>query len=853
MSLAAKQKSHRPGKPLALGLRREPAGRIGNPAHSTCILAQIASRQEVDHVPCILAFLDFLRSQTRRARRRNSATASSQRRHSFRPILEALETRLTPSLTTLASFNGTYGEGSKAGLIMDSSGNLYGTTHGGGTSNEGTIFELAQGSSAITTLASFNGTNGAQPLAGLIMDSSGNLYGTTYEGGASPPSDGTVFELAKGSGTITTLASFKGTNGQDPEAGLIMDSSGNLYGTTYEGGPSNDGTVFELAKGSGTITTLASFKGTNGADPQAALIMDSSGNLYGTTEEGGPTWNPSLKVYGDGTVFELAKGSGTITTLFSFSPEQSWLGDSPRAGLIMDSSGNLYGTTAMGGSYNDGAVFELAPGSGTITTLASFNGSNGDLPYAGLIMDSSGNLYGTTAYGAKFGDGTVFEVAKGSGTITTLALFNGPTGSNPYAGLIMDNSGNLYGTTFYAGASDDGTVFELPGAAAETSIQVSGFPSATSAGAAQTFTVAVQADGATDTAYTGTVAFTSSDAQAVLPANYTFTAADAGVATFTATLKTAGTQSITATDTANGFLTGSGTTTVTATAASVLTIGGFPSPTTAGSAANVTVTALDTYGNIATGYTGTVHLTSSDAKAVLPANYTFTAADAGKHVFAVTLETAGTQSIAATDTVTAGLTSTQTGITVNPPQPPTVVHAAAANPSPVTGTTTSLSVQGADAAGASSLTYSWAVTSAPAGAPPPTFSSNGSNAAQNTTATFYRAGIYTFQVTITDPSGLTAVSSVTVTVVQTVTSISITPATVTVADGAKQQFTAVALDQFGQALTAQPTFTWQVSSSSGGTISSAGLYTAPKKGTGKFEVEVSADGLTALANVTVDA
>ena len=141
----------------------------------------------------------------------------------------------------------------------------------------------------------------------------------------------------------------------------------------------------------------------------------------------------------------------------------------------------------------------------------------------------------------------------------------------------------------------------------------------------------------------------------------------------------------------------------------------------------------------------------------------------------------------------------------------------------------------------------------PAGAATPTFSSNGSNASQNTTATFYRAGTYTFQVTITDPSGLTVVSSVTVTVIQTVTSISITPATVTVADGAKQQFTATALDQFGQALTAQPTFTWQVSSSSGGTISSTGLYTAPKKGTGKFQVEVSADGLTALANVTVDA
>ncbi len=182
-------------------------------------------------------------------------------------------------------------------------------------------------------------------------------------------------------------------------------------------------------------------------------------------------------------------------------------------------------------------------------------------------------------------------------------------------------------------------------------------------------------------------------------------------------------------------------------------------------------------------------------------------------------------------------------------QPPIVLNAASADPSPVTGTTTNLSVLGADAAGFASLTYTWDVTSSPSGASTPTFSSNGSNASQNTTATFYRAGTYTFQVTITDPSGLTAVSSVTVTVVQTVSGISITPGNVTVADGAKQQFTATAIDQFGQAMPSQPTFSWQVlsssggtvSSSSGGTISSTGLYTAPKHGTGSFDVDVSAE------------
>ena len=163
---------------------------------------------------------------------------------------------------------------------MDSSGNLYGTSETGGASNDGTVFEVAQASGTATTLASFNGTDGETPLAGLIMDSSGNLYGTTEVGGASK--DGTVFELAKGSGTITTLASFNGTDGANPYAALVMDSSGNLYGTASAGGASKDGTVFELAKGSGTITTLASFNGTDGNEPYGGVIMDSNGNLYGT-------------------------------------------------------------------------------------------------------------------------------------------------------------------------------------------------------------------------------------------------------------------------------------------------------------------------------------------------------------------------------------------------------------------------------------------------------------------------------------------------------------------------------------------------------------------------------------------
>ncbi len=582
---------------------------------------------------------------------------------------------VTPSNSVydLASFNGSNADYPDAGLIMDSSGNFYGTTVEG-SNGYGTVFELANGSRSVTTLASFNGTNGKAPEAGLVMDSSGNLYGTTEYGGAS--GDGTVFELAEGSSTITTLASFNVTNGADPQAGLIMDSSGNLYGTT-SGGSNIDaygrGTVFELAKGSSTITTLASFTGSDGLYPLAGLIMDSSGNLYGTTAYGGAGYDLSKNEVGDGTVFELAKGSSgtfTFTTRASFNGAN---GEAPRAALIMDSSGNLYGTTEDGGigfvanvpaKPGDGTVFELAEGSSTITPLVLFNGANGEAPWAGLIMDSERQSLWHHLRRRHQRLWHRFRGGAGSGLITTMMSFGGSNGEYPKGGLIMDSSGNLYGTTYEGGAYKYGTVFELP-TAPQPSFQISGFPSSTSAGTPQTFTVTVQLNGTTDTGYTGTVHFTTTDGQAILPADYTFTA-NAGVAIFTATLKTAGTQAITATDTANFIVTGRATTTVTPAAATSLLIGGFPSATTAGSAANVTVTALDAYGNIATGYTGTVRFTSSDAKAGLPANFTFTSAEAGQYVFSATLKTAGTQSITSTDTVTAGMTSTQTGITVNP-------------------------------------------------------------------------------------------------------------------------------------------------------------------------------------------
>jgi uncharacterized repeat protein (TIGR03803 family) len=327
----------------------------------------------------------------------------------------------------------------------------------------GTVFELVNSGGTYTEklLHSFAGESGDgyHPYGGLIMDGAGNLFGTTLYGGSS--AWGTVFELVNSSGTYTekVLYGFGGssTDGQYPLGDLIMDASGNLYGTTETGGSgAYYGTVFELVNSSGTYTekVLHIFAGTDGAYPLAGLIMDSSGNLYGTTEEGGAS--------NAGTVFELANSSGTYTekVLYSFSGG-STDGQNPASDVTMDASGNFYGTTEAGGASNGGTVFELVNSSGSYTEklLHSFAGgsADGSKPYAGLIPDSSGNLYSTTELGGPSNLGAVFELVNSSGTYTEQLLYLFPAGGNlgsgPYAGLVMDASGNLYGAAYGGGSN----------------------------------------------------------------------------------------------------------------------------------------------------------------------------------------------------------------------------------------------------------------------------------------------------------------------------------------------------------------------------------------------------------------
>jgi len=355
-------------------------------------------------------------------------------------------------------------------MIFDAAGNLYGTTFKGGADDYGVVFKLKpnrNGTWTESVLHSFAGADGANPAAGLVFDAAGDLYGTTAFGGADGV--GTIFELKpnpNGTWAESVLYSFTGgADGREPSAGLIFDAAGNLYGTTLEGGTIGYGVVFKLAPnadGTWTESVLHSFTDADGGFPQAGLIFDTAGNLYGTTLEGGGLAGSY------GVVFKLAPnpdGTWTESVLHSFGGPD---GGQVDAGLIFDAVGNVYGTTSDGGSTvcpgGCGVVFKLAPNRGgtwTESVLHSFIGTDGEGPAAGLIFDAAGNLYGTTNLGGPHGDGVVFKLMPTlRGWTERVILSFGGLGSNPLASVIFDSAGNLYGTTS-SGRNNNGLVFEI--------------------------------------------------------------------------------------------------------------------------------------------------------------------------------------------------------------------------------------------------------------------------------------------------------------------------------------------------------------------------------------------------------
>jgi uncharacterized repeat protein (TIGR03803 family) len=362
------------------------------------------------------------------------------------------------TFTTVHSFDNADGTYPTAGLVQATNGDFYGTTYDGGANKEGTVFKITL-RGKLTTLHEFDGLDGSEPLAGLVEGTDGNFYGTTEYGGANQ--EGTVFRISP-NGTLISIYSFCSqancTDGASPYfTRLIQAANGDFYGTTEYGGANGDGTVFRITP-SGTLTTLHSFDRQDGYEPIAGLVQGTDGNFYGTTSNGGR---------GFGAIFQIAL-SGALKTLHIFDRTD---GSDPAGALVQGTDGNFYGTTFEGGSHGGcrnrcGTIFKITR-SGLLTTLHSFDSTDGRNPFAGLVRATDGNFYGTTIGGGTNDGGTVFRITP-NGRLRTLYNFcsqirkgSCADGGTPYAGLPQDTNGDFYGTTEGGGANNAGTVFSL--------------------------------------------------------------------------------------------------------------------------------------------------------------------------------------------------------------------------------------------------------------------------------------------------------------------------------------------------------------------------------------------------------
>ncbi len=366
-------------------------------------------------------------------------------------------THAAPTYTVLYSFTGQAdGAYPQSQLIADAQGNLYGTAAAGGVAQPsrvgppyGVVFRLAPDGTE-TVLHDFGrGHDGADPQAGLVADAQGNLYGTTAGGG--PTFNGTAFRLSP-AGHETILHDFAGLpDGAQPEGSLLRLAAGDYIGTTYAGGTQGAGAIFRVRRAPSGYDIMFSFTGAaTGTNPIGNLIRDPGGTLYGTVTSGG--------AQGAGAVFAVTPANQE-SLLYSFQGGND--GSDPIGGLLRDKSGNLYGVTYAGGAPGYGTIFRVAPdGAETILHAFAATKSDGGAPYAGLVRDSAGNFYGTTTEGGKAGQGTVFSLSPG-GKLTLLHSFTGPDGSTPLAALMLDKQGNNFGTASLGGASDSGVVFEI--------------------------------------------------------------------------------------------------------------------------------------------------------------------------------------------------------------------------------------------------------------------------------------------------------------------------------------------------------------------------------------------------------
>jgi len=379
--------------------------------------------------------------------------------------------------TVLHDFTGADDGGTPFAALTPHASGFYGTTSTGGTRGLGTVYRFANSGDSwqLYVLYAFDGLDnlrdGIAPYAGLVIGDDGALYGTTHSGGQGNGCPqrygcGTVYRVKPGAAVAVwdeaVLLGFGNTDGSNPDRGaLVFDRSGNLYGTTRSGGADSDGTIFEMTstRGIWRETVLHSFNGSDGASPLSGVAFDEQGNLYGTTSAGGA--NNLGEVYR----MQRSNSGWTEDVLYSFTGGAD--GSIPVAGLILDASGNLYGATQSGGEAGGGAVFELSPspnGNWNLTTLAALPGSSSGGPASSLVMDASGNLYGTTSGDGSLLSGSVFKLTRSNGAWSYRSLHDftgGADGGTPYSSLVLDADGNLYGTASAGGAYGEGVIFKI--------------------------------------------------------------------------------------------------------------------------------------------------------------------------------------------------------------------------------------------------------------------------------------------------------------------------------------------------------------------------------------------------------
>lgn len=383
-----------------------------------------------------------------------------------------------PTTPVIYSFGGgNDGDYPSTDLVMDSAGNLYGTTVGGGDYDSGTVFKLTPSSTGWThtVLYSFTGSkDGGQPYGGVTLDAQGNLYGAAVVGGVGgvcvESGCGVVFKLANSGGTWTqsVIHNFAGGNdGYGPGAGLTFDGHGNLYGMTPTGGAYGLGVIYQLhsnQNGNWRERVIHTFTGgDDGATGSAGrLLLDLAGNLYGVATVGGAN--------GAGVAFEL---SGTPTGEWNLTPLYPFKGQPdagfPYGALSFDAAGNLYGTTYYAGANGIGSVYKLFRDIGGWQEMVLYNfagGNDGSGPISNLVVDAAGNLFGTTSEGGAIGCGcgTIFKLSfhNGSWGESVVHRFHGPPdGAFAYNGMLTDAAGNLYGTTVHGGINNEGSIYKF--------------------------------------------------------------------------------------------------------------------------------------------------------------------------------------------------------------------------------------------------------------------------------------------------------------------------------------------------------------------------------------------------------